>query len=280
MIRIKVFMFLLAVTFCVSWFFAETGVQANPAPPVVSGMSVTTPVDLSACSSAVVWCNATVSDEADWKNIDVVNATLWDYYLSSDGYADDNNNHYTNSSCTLDENVSLTEVPVRCSFDVQYYANPGTWTCAIHANNTAGESGSSAANATVNTLRALDAENSMDFGSLSPGSVSPGDVNNGVTNCGNVPIDLNLSGTDLTNATASVTNVSVSYVKYNVTDAAQSYADAMIALSTTPAYANFTLAKRTTVLSVDDTYWKIGIPASIENLVFTGTISFTAVPDT
>jgi hypothetical protein len=241
-------------------------------------------IDLSSCGTVKVWCNATITDSNGWNDVNMVNATFWDPAATSQEAADNNNTHYTSTqytgACTLNGG-SGSNVNANCSFTVLYHANPAAWECRIYANDTSSNVGNnSRTGITVNTLRALDANNTIGFGSLSPGATSVSDSDNIVLNCGNTALDLNLSGTDLTNATASVTNVSVSYVKYNVTDAAQSYADAMIALSTTPAYANFTLAKRTTVLSVDDTYWKIGIPASIENLVFTGTISFTAVPDT
>ena len=132
---------------------------------------------------------------------------------------------------------------------------------------------------TVNTLRALDANNTIDFTSLAPGATSPSDVNNTVTNCGNSPMDLNMSGTNLTNMSATVTNISVSNVKYNVTDWAQDYATNMTSLTTTPTYADFTLAKRTNGFTTNKTYWKISIPAVAENLLYTGTINFTAVAD-
>jgi len=279
--NLKILIFSTAV-FCLIFLYARIGVLANPAPPVVSDVMATDPVDLNACSTVVIWCNATISDATDWKNIDTVNATFWDPAATTIDASDDNSTHYTNSTCRLEANYSLTDVPANCSFTVQYYANPADWTCKMYANNTAGESGSnSKTDVTINTLRALDANDTINFGALSPGANSTADVNNTIVNCGNVVIDLNLNGTNLTNASATLANISVSSVKYNVTNPGQDYTANMTSLSATPTYANFTLAKRTNGgLSLNNTHWKIGIPASIENLIFTGNITFTAVADT
>jgi len=121
----------------------------------------------------------------------------------------------------------------------------------------------------------------INFGSLSPGGTSTDDVNNTVTNCGNAVIDLNLSGTNLTNASASVANITVGNVKYNVTNPGQDYTANMTSLTlSSVTRTEFSLAKRTTTPSNQTTFWKISIPASIENLIFTGAITFMAVADT
>lgn len=274
------FLIFSAVGICLAFLSMRAGVLAGPASPLVSGITATDPVNLNTCSTVVIWCNATINDGDGWEDINNVNATLWDPASTAEGSSDSNSNHYTNSSCTLGANVSFTDVPANCSFTLQYYANPADWTCKIYANDTSGNSGSSfITDATINTLRALDAENAIDFGSLVPDSTSPEDANNTVTNCGNVPIDLNLSGTDLVNASAGIANISVSSVKHNVTAPGQDYAAGMSPLSATPTYANFTLAKRTNGLSINKTYWKIGVPSVIEKLIYTGTITFTAVDD-
>ncbi len=276
------FLILLIIGGCLTFISLRIGVLAGPAVPSVSNLTATDPVDLSACSTVVIWCNATVSDGDGWEDVDNVNATLWDDSVTNEGDSDDNSNHYTNYSCTLGTNTSLNDVPANCSFTVQYYANPAEWTCKIYANDTSSNVDSnSTADVTVNTLRALDAENTINFGSLAPGANSSADINNTITNCGNVAIDLNLSGTNLTNASASVTNISVTNVKYNVTDWNQDYSDNMTSLLyLDDTRTEFSLAKRTNGESNQTTYWKIGMPASIETLIYTGTITFTAVADT
>jgi len=265
----------------IAFLAARTGVFANPGAPIVADVVATDPVDLSTCSTVLVWCNATVTDDDTWEDIDNVNATLWDSLNSVEETSDDNNLHYTNYSCALETNISLYTVTVNCSFTVEYYANPSNWTCKIYANDsTANSASNSTDNITINTLRALDAEANINFGALAPGVTSASDVNNTVTNCGNVALDLNLNGTNLTNVSASVANITVSNIKYNVTYPDSDYTVNMTSLSPSPTYADFSLAKRTTTVSTGKTYWKINIPETIENLIYSGTITFTAVEDT
>jgi len=265
---------------CMAFLFIGISVFAGPAVPVVSNMSVSDPIDLNACSTVVIWCNASVSDGDGWYNeIDNVNATLWDEAAANEGDSDDNSNHYTNYSCKLGGNISVTDVFVNCSFTIQYYANPAEWTCKIRANDSSSNVGSNSTNLTVNTLIALDADNAINFGNLNPGNTSSSDVNNTVTNCGNVGIDLNLSGTDLTNNSATVTNITVGNIKYNVTHYNQDYAGGMKSLSATSTHADFSLAKRTNGMMTNKTYWKISVPSVIENLIYEGTVTFTAVTD-
>ena len=275
------FLILLIIGGCLTFVSLRIGVLAGPAVPSVSDPIATDPVDLSACSTVVIWCNVSISDGDGWEDIDNVNATLWDPASTTEEDSDDNGMHYTNYSCTLGTNTSLNDIPANCSFTLQYYANPAEWICKIYANDTSSNVDSnSTADVTVNTLRALDAESTISFGSLAPGATSPTDMNNTVTNCGNAAIDLNLSGTNLTNASATITNISVSNVKYNVTDPDQDYTANMTSLSYTDATrTEFSLAKRINGPSNQTTYWKISIPAVIENLFYAGNVTFTAVAD-
>lgn len=254
-------------------------VAASPASPAVGTITASDSIDLASCSTKVVWCNATASDADGWTDIDAVNATLWDPAATTEAAADDNSNHYTNSSCPLGTNTSLTDVPANCSFTLQYYANAAEWTCKLMVNDSTSATGSAnITTVTVNQLIALDAENLVDFGSLDPGATSSADVNNTITNCGNVQIDINLSGADLTNNGATVANITVGQVKYNVTSYDQDYTANMTALSAAQtARPEFDLAKRTNGASTKKTYWKIKLPSPIQALTYTGTITFTAV---
>jgi hypothetical protein len=252
-------------------------VSIGTAAPVVGNVYVTpSPVDLSSCGNVTFWCNATVTDANGYNDVQTVNATFWAELETNEGSPNNNSNHYTNSSCNLNGGSGST-VQANCSFTLRYYAIPADWTCAVYATDTASLIGSNSSNVTINSLISLDAENEINFGSLSPGTTSPSDINNTVTNCGNVAIDLNLSGTNLTNFSATVTNITVDYVHYYLTYG-QTYAS-MTALSGTSNHTNFNLAKRVNGAMTKKTHWKIGIPGSIENLIYSGTITFTAVTD-
>jgi hypothetical protein len=250
------------------------------AAPSVGTITATDPADLSSCGNVVISCNTTITDSNGWNDIDTVNATLWDPASTTEGASDDNSTHYTNYSCYFDGSGSSADA--ECLFTLQYYANATEWTCKVYANDTTSNVDSnSKTDVTISPLRALDAENTINFGSLAPGTTSPSDINNTVTNCGNSVIDLNVSGTNLTNASATVTNISVTNVKYNLTNPDQNYTYNMTSLNETQTTrTEFSLAKRANGVSNQTTYWKIGIPASIENLIYTGNVNFTAVADT
>jgi hypothetical protein len=259
----------------------STSVTITGAAPTVGTVTASDDVDISSpCGTVTINCSAVITDANGYNDVQHANATIWDSLNAVEGDSDNNNNHYTNLTCLL-SGGSGSNVNANCSFTVQYYANPSNWTCKIYANDTTGNSASNSAdNITIITFRAIDAEDIINFDSLAPGGTSTDDVNNTVTNCGNVALDLNLSGTNLTNVSASVTNITVSNVKYNVTYPGSDYTVNMTSLSASSIRANFSLAKRTTTVSTGKTYWKIAIPSSIENLIYSGTITFTAVEDT
>ena len=274
----------LLVLMAMPFAFGEdvsTSVAITGVAPSVGSLTTSDNVALSSCGTVMVFCDAVISDSNGWNDIDNVNATLWDDATANEGDADNNNNHYTNSTCRL-YGGSGSNVNAECNFTLQYYANPANWTCVMYANDTTGNvDNNSVADVTLNTLRALNVSDTINFGSLSPGGTSTDDVNNTVTNCGNAVIDLNLSGTNLTNASASVANITVGNVKYNVTNPGQDYTANMTSLTlSSVTRTEFSLAKRTTTPSNQTTFWKISIPASIENLIFTGAITFMAVADT
>src|SRR3972149_9363956 len=112
-------------------------------------------IDLAAGSTKLVACNATVTDTDNWNNITTVNATIWHYIDSTEAAADNNTAHYTNTSCALGTNTSLTARPANCGFNLQYYSNNGTWSCKIRSYNSTGEEASNSTNATINQLVSL-----------------------------------------------------------------------------------------------------------------------------
>jgi hypothetical protein len=114
------------------------------------------PINLNPGSTTTIDCLATVTDPDGWAGITTVNATMWDNIASTEGSADSNNNHYTNASCGLGTNDTETTRPVTCSFSLQYYANPSTWTCKIRSYNSTIDLASNSVDATVNSLVALD----------------------------------------------------------------------------------------------------------------------------
>ncbi|UCC91861.1 MAG: hypothetical protein JSV39_01145, partial [Candidatus Aenigmatarchaeota archaeon] len=69
------FLIVLTAWICLAFLSLGIGVLAGPAVPSVSNPVATDPVDLSACSTVVIWCSANISDGDGWGDIDNVNAT-------------------------------------------------------------------------------------------------------------------------------------------------------------------------------------------------------------
>ncbi len=231
------------------------------------------PINLNAGSTTTIDCLAMVTDTDNWNNITTVNATMWDNIASTEGSADSNSNHYTNTSCSLGANTSATELPVTCSFSLQYYANPSTWTCKIRSYNSTIDLASNSVDATVNSLVALDVtEATIDFSTLALGATSSSDVTATVQNNGNVQIDVNLTGTALSCTSGSLAQENIHY------SASSGIAyGSMTALSGTTANLDLNVAKSTGAASTALTYWKISIPSSGAGGTCTDTITFTAV---
>lgn len=231
------------------------------------------PIDLAPGTIQTVDCSATITDTDNWNNITTVNATFWDAVSSTETSADDNNNHYTNTECTLGANDTATSRIVNCKFYPQYYANASTWTCKIRSYNSTGDLVSNESNATVNQLIAVDVtEATIDFGTLALGATSSSDASATVKNTGNVQIDVRLSGDDMT---CSPGAISVGSIKYSASSG-NAYAD-MTALTGGFVTLDLNIPKSTGAASTALTYWKVKIPSSGVGSTCTDTVTFTAV---
>ena len=237
----------------------------------VGSPAISDPIDLSAGSASMVQCNAAISDDSGWENILSANATIW-HSSSSEGAADDDNDHYTNASCSFGENISSTEVPVTCSFSMQYFSNPGSWTCKIRAYNGSSE-GSSLIAYSVNTLLAIKIPENLNFGSMALGQTSTDDSENvtAIENYGNVQLDVKLSGSAMACSSGSF---STSSIRYSGSDNA-AY-DSMESLSGNSTTFDLNLPQRTGGASVKNMYWKIRLPEAGAGGMCSNTIDFTA----
>jgi len=234
-------------------------------------------ITLTAGSTVTVTCNATLTDNNGYSDIDSASATLY-HSTSSSGAADDENVHYTNSSCTLGTNTSATDVPVTCSFTLNYMALNGTWTCNITADDGTATASGTDTN-TVNSLAALDVvETTINFGSMSLGSNSSTAQYINITNTGNIQIDAQFSGTDYS---CTIGTIPVGNTRYSLSSLPY---DNMTTSLTTSAVTqtNFDLGVRGVATSdgVDskkNEYWTILIPSTGVGGTCTNTITVTAV---
>jgi hypothetical protein len=184
--------------------------DSTPSPP--------NEIDLTANGITVVTCNATVFDYNGFEDITGKNTTNATFFINSVGSnaQDDNNSHYTNSSCNRCRQATAAEAAPNdptnertaicdCKFAVQYYANASnTWTCEFTVQDRGGtqvsgleinltDTDSNSSGVTITQLLAISSPGILDYGNLSVTQTSAEIVHN-VTNVGNIPLNLSLRG--------------------------------------------------------------------------------------
>ena len=149
-------------------------------------------IDLLANNTREVFCEG-ILDEFDGENVTNVFSEFFSSDSSFFGDIDDNNYHYTNSSCFVNESYGTeNQSKVFCSYDVWYYANSENWRCEINAgDNLTNSTGSD--DTFINGLLSIEVIDSFDFGSVQNENVSE-ELEVVVYNRGNIISDLALSG--------------------------------------------------------------------------------------
>jgi len=265
----------------------------------VSIMDDAATVDLIANESRPIYCVAVVRDYNGEGDISNVNATFFSSSVSISD-PDDNNNHYTNSSCTVtnsfgsyngyDDNAYLALA--NCTFGVQYYATPGEWTCSVTVNDSASWMATAMDTIDITQLLALGLPDTMDYGLVNATDVSNQNITN-VSNYGNVVVNLSLEGYGVTvgdglamNCTlGSIGTISIEHEKYNLTTSNTSVltlgqADSIYTnLTTNPVVRYFNLTVRESDIFDDSpksTYWRMYVPLGVAgncsgNIIFGAT---------
>ncbi|MFH1174185.1 MAG: hypothetical protein V1725_03575 [archaeon] len=252
-------------------------------------------VTLNAGLTRTVLCNVTIRD---WNGINdniTLNGSFFDSANSNPFDTDNNNTHYTNTSCTLvggpygQNNVYANYT---CAFDVYYHANNGSWNCTVWAHDIQGSFAGHlnyTTNATNKTtilpLYALNVTDGIDYGELAVGETSD-DVEANVTNFGNMAINLTVQGYGQTrgdnlglicNSTHSDWNISVDHEAVSL-QAAQAFATMMALTGSVQTIADITMPKKVTTDIINTTYWKLNIPTTINPYgVCEGWIIFSAI---
>jgi len=89
-------------------------------------------VTLTPNSTTLVNCSVIAEDYDGEADITNVYAEIFSVSGSSYGDVDDDNTHYTNSSCVINTSYGDSyQIKADCFFEVQYYANPGNWNCSV-----------------------------------------------------------------------------------------------------------------------------------------------------
>lgn len=245
--------------------------------PTIDSFTMTSPINLLAGQTTSVYCNASVTDTQD--DLVSANATFY-YYLNASSDPDNNNVHYTNSSCSFTGTISKE---VTCTFDTWYYANNGTWYC----NMTIADSefvSNDYNSTTINPLYALNISTTLiDYGDVPLASISSNYTAN-ISNLGNMPINISVygyggdsfaTGENLSFICDQTGNISIGYEKYSVSPLVYSSKTNLTSVATT---IPLTIPKQTAASSSQNsTYWQIQVaPDNNPDGKCNGSIVFTA----
>ncbi len=256
-------------------------------------------ITLTPNATTTVNCIAIIRDYNGDSDIAEVNATFYDSVASSSNDADDNNYHYTNSSCELiadtGEYNGYADDPyhsmANCTFELEYYANPQDWICNVTVADNVSWTGSNTDSITVSQLLAIGVPDTIDYGTVNATYVSDESIAN-ITNYGNMVINLSLEGYGVTqgdgtamNCTlGNIGNISIDYEKYNLTSTTagalslSEFEATYINLSSTAIIKQFELGVRlndTFNEAINSTYWRIYVPRGVAGTC-DGTIIFGA----
>lgn len=282
----------LSIIFVVALFVIPKGVAPNtPGPnyrnvtvwthanitnakPEVMNVTVydadnrSTNIVLNAGGLRQVYCNATVRDWDGFGNIVYVNATLWHIPTSNHTDADDNNSHYTNVSCTINETTANPFIGrFVCAFDVFYYANNGTWNCNVTIMDTENKTGWNNRTSPFFPIYALNVTDGIDFGNIAVEEYSS-DVIANVTNLGNTAINVSVRGygtrmwDGLAMNCSVAGNITVDNERFALEPGVAFGDKTPLSSTVNVLMSNLTMPKQTDpgTYVVNSTYWQLYVP--------------------
>ncbi len=297
------FVVLMYTSFTTSYSFdsqyanvtVDTTVNISNSPPkitsifideAIAGVNVT----LLAGRTRFVYCNFSVLDWDGFGDINSTNATLW-HSSTTIGVVDDNNDHYFNSSCVQVGTSGLYTANYQCGFDVEYYANNGTWYCNAtvvdhyyfsEPNENYTDTGQNSTN--IDPLYALNLSSTLiDYGEVAVEAYSLEQIIN-VTNFGNMDVNVSVRGYGVTENDGLAMNcslngnISVSNERYAVS-AGLGWAS-MTALSGSNVNLNGLQINQQTLdgtQEINSTYWQLYIdPTNVPAGICNGSVVFSA----
>jgi len=248
-------------------------------------------LDLTPATTTKVTCSGVAQDPEGESSLSVIVAR---FFSSSSAFndPDDNNNHYSNSTCQLDTAYGTSsQVKINCTFEVEYYAESGSWQCQINVTDNYSSSTLASDATFINTLLALGVDSPMGFGEIEAGTVSA-EAESMVTNYGNVQMNLTLNGygsipLDGNAMECGSSDIPIDYMKFNLTASnssnltLQQFETIYQNLTSSPTSYEFNLNSRQNDLTNEanaSTYWRVYVPLSINdnclgNIVFAATQS-------
>lgn len=280
----------------------EQGTQSdftvNNAAPVVTSVTINSGSDISLTEGTTtsVALSATITDNNSCEDIDTVEASL---YRSGVGFAacdndaeDDDNNCYAQITCTVAVAGNTCDGPTdaaatyQCTVSVQYFADPTdaatqfpseTWKSTfVSIDDDASSSNTEISTGVeISSLVGYDVTAAIAFGNLAVGQMNdPLDKTTTITSTGNVGLDQELSGTDMTDG--GVNEITVDNQKYALASST-AYASG-VSLSSSPLEVELNVLKTTSLTpATKNTWWGLFIPPGTSAGSYSGTNTIVAV---
>jgi hypothetical protein len=273
---------------------ASTAVTVGNAVPSVTAVAIApSTITLTENATTTITITATITDGNGCDTVFASGSIVATLYRS--GVA-------ATSSCSANDNncyrnITLSEVGNTCSGGIDtsgdasgtvsmwYHAEATdasstypseNWVAMVKAIDFENASSTASSTAELNSLYALNVTASISYGTLAA-NADTGAVNQSATttNTGNYKLDIEFSGTDMTDG--GVNTIVASQQKYSSTSV--TYASLAYNLSTSATARQINLIKATasSTPSVQGTYWGIAIPDGKPAGSYTGTNTFTAI---
>lgn len=260
----------------------DAQVNVTGSAPEILNVLIADSQILTAGGLTMVTCNATVRDFNSFSDIDTLNATFFSTSQSVLGALDDNNTHYTNTSCTaIPGEESGAFANYTCSFQVNYYAVNDTWNCTIDVNDSIDLQGRGSNLSTITELFALNVSTLIDYGQMAVGDTS-GNQEANVSNLGNKDISVSVRGYGRTlddgwGMVCEQGNLTVD-TQHFAANSTATYAQKQILAQDFDAISGLTISKPVDANgTLNRTYWQLQVPSD-QNVfgICNGTIVFQA----
>jgi hypothetical protein len=267
---------------------AELGLQFDP---TLGPVTLNNGLDISLTPNATttVYATGTVTDFNGYTDIVSATATVYRSGVGPSCSADNNNCYIstTGNNCSF-TNCSGNVCTVECRVDIYFHADPTDaatyegeeWLAYLEVSDAgAGYDFGSASGVELLTLRALSVDSGINYGSLAPndntGTYNPTTT---IANIGNVPFDIEVEGTDLSDGGSSV--IPADRQKFATsTFSYAACATCSLLSSSTPVELPLNLAKPTAPTPPVTTpiYWGIEVPYGVASAAHQGINVFTPI---
>ena len=275
-----------AIHFDYVWIEVTYTVPANQ-PPTISNVSLNggNNINLTENTTTLVTATGTISDPDGYSDITQVIGRIFRSGVGENCTLNDNNCYEV--SCSTSSCFG-TDCQATCNFNVWFHADPTdigspweteywvAWIKAVDSQNASSSATNITQTVDLNSLEALEVTSEINYGTMYPGEViDPLNIVSTVTTTGNVAIDVEISGTDMS---SDGNTISVSQQHYATSSVAFSSG---YALSSTPTALELSTGKPTSHPSdqFQNIYWGIQIPSGTSMGSYLGQITFTAISD-